>query len=890
MQKLSFEGQNEEFGLLVCDSMAILGQTYLCIAFRDERNRICYLERMLQVAKHPYLPLAVKSLEFWSKLIQESASSTSSKDPSQVPSMLPPEAILTLMELASDQLQNRNCRSPQVGDEIPIYFDDFDDYKDFMISYRQKLAAIVRFSACTLPEQSLQATVNKLAECLHMLEEVKAKPDSSLENVCTAFEAAAIFAESTVKAVWDGINAKYLSDDAKNTRRLIFCSVLEPIFDSLLRLRVLDARLLLSQAKALVPFAKLLPLRQALVHHSMVNLLEILEFCVPFEPIESEVPPPSPSLAWREGAQARSAIAMVLLEYAKCCPEGFAPHVEEMANISSRLKVEKKIRPGEMNTVAEAILASLSDASPDLQERVINWTIDGIKTSWTSPQMQETIHSLDQFIVSYLPPSSEGSEGNQGAMIGGRKERYSLYHEIHMVEKAMKRLNCKMMSEIFASHLGWIVPVLLQVFECLNSLDSPDGRSKMRSAQVALELSSREKAHYLKLGQMRDKRTTSFDNSEDYMSVGGATVGSVRAWLRHTREFICHILGLIPVSTPLALEIPGIADKITSSLFFGLENLDHRNLRLILRHVTIPLIKTCPLEFAPAWILPSMSVLAPHMKTRLAKAWQLLSVWNDRNDTDASMENFCSSRSSLTEEEVVLDRMIRELTQEYADVLKEIASRTANTKDEKISQSEIKNHCLLQMFLLHDPTGGLSAAVAAVDGMLCPDDAAFRFATFCRALVHLAPQDAALYNYVGTEILHSSISCLSLEVLAPHQAEILGMIREIIVQQIDDSNSSMRNILTMLPGIGYHEIEHLSSSLRKTGSEKEQRNIIKQFLLQACGSGSFAALADWKPSGVVQVVGTKHRGARITQNLASVTDDDEHLQGEITRALFTDTF
>jgi len=277
------------------------------------------------------------------------------------------------------------------------------------------------------------------------------------------------------------------------------------------------------------------------------------------------------------------------------------------------------------------------------------------------------------------------------------------------------------------------------------------------------------------------------------------------------------------------------------------------------------------------------------MEARLTKSWKILSIWNHRNDTDVSMENISSSKSSLTEEEVVLDRMIRELTQEYADVLKEIASRTADTKDSKLFQSETKSHCLLQMFLLHDPAGGLAAAVAAVDGMLRPDDAAFRFATFCRALVHLAPQDAALYNYVGTKILHSSISCLSLEVLAPHQAEILGMIREIVVQQIDDSNSSMRNVLTMLPGIGYHEIGHLSSSLRKTGSEKEQRNIIKQFLLQACGSGSFAALADWKPSGVVQVVGAKQRGARIAQNVSG-NDEDEHQQGENTRALFTDTF
>ena len=43
------------------------------------------------------------------------------------------------------------------------------------------------------------------------------------------------------------------------------------------------------------------------------------------------------------------------------------------------------------------------------------------------------------------------------------------------------------------------------------------------------------------------------DTDGDYASVGGTTVGSIRAWLRHIREFLYQTLGLLPTHCPAAL-------------------------------------------------------------------------------------------------------------------------------------------------------------------------------------------------------------------------------------------------------------------------------------------------------------------------------------------------
>jgi len=150
--------------------------------------------------------------------------------------VLPSEAVLFLMQLAAEQLQQRRCRVPQLEDEVPIYFDDFEEFKDFISAYRQKLSAIIRYSAATLPDQALQTNVARLTDAINQAKAVgdadttqqqqqrdATSTSTSLEAARVSLEAAAVFSESTVRAVWDAVNAKNLSEEAKNSRRQAFC-------------------------------------------------------------------------------------------------------------------------------------------------------------------------------------------------------------------------------------------------------------------------------------------------------------------------------------------------------------------------------------------------------------------------------------------------------------------------------------------------------------------------------------------------------------------------------------------------------------------------------------------------------------------------------------------
>ena len=77
-ERLSFEGDDEDFGLEVVDAMVELGKTHLQDALPDETTRFAFLEQMLAFAKHSYIPLASRALGLWHKLLQESAATASS--------------------------------------------------------------------------------------------------------------------------------------------------------------------------------------------------------------------------------------------------------------------------------------------------------------------------------------------------------------------------------------------------------------------------------------------------------------------------------------------------------------------------------------------------------------------------------------------------------------------------------------------------------------------------------------------------------------------------------------------------------------------------------------------------------------------------------------------
>ena len=149
--------------------------------------------------------------------------------------------------------------------------------------------------------------------------------------------------------------------------------------------------------------------------------------------------------------------------------------------------------------------------------------------------------------------------------------------------------------------------------------------------------------------------------------------------------------------------------------------------------------------------------------------------------------------SASANDEIIRERMLRELTQEYATLLKELATRTVLDPAAGGGSSSAAasaggaavaaaaggggalaggaaaaggggGKTLLEWLLENDPATGFGAVTTAVAGMCWRDEAAYRFAMLARTLVGMAPRDQRLYAYVGGEVLKSAISSLATEV------------------------------------------------------------------------------------------------------------------------------
>jgi hypothetical protein len=112
------------------------------------------------------------------------------------------------------------------------------------------------------------------------------------------------------------------------------------------------------------------------------------------------------------------------------------------------------------------------------------------------------------------------------------------------------------------------------------------------------------------------------------------------------------------------------------------------------------------------------------------------------------------------------------------------------------------------------------------------------------------------------------------------------MIRDIIMQQVDDPQSQVHKVLPMLPGVGPDKLSAFFGAMKAKRSDKEQRNQVKLFLLSTGGTGAFTALEKWKPPGSATTVqGVKKRPARVPKTQQE-SEADDALQGDITRHLF----
>merc|ERR1719263_2331671 len=90
----------------------------------------------------------------------------------------------------------------------------------------------------------------------------------------------------------------------------------------------------------------------------------------------------------------------------------------------------------------------------------------------------------------------------------------------------------------------------------------------------------------------------------------------------------------------------------------------------------------------------------------------------------------------------------------------------------------------------------------------------------------------SLQSFIAKEMFTACMSSLTLPSHADYQAEILLVLRDIIVRHSD----LVSPLLLSLPNIDEATLRSFYEQMRTKGSEKDQRNLVRKLLLRSGGS------------------------------------------------------
>ena len=132
---------------------------------------------------------------------------------------------------------------------------------------------------------------------------------------------------------------------------------------------------------------------------------------------------------------------------------------------------------------------------------------------------------------------------------------------------------------------------------------------------------------------------------------------------------------------------------------------------------------------------------------------------------------------------------------------------------------------------------GIATATAAVTWG--DSEAVGRALAFIKGVVAAAAApdgDQALREMAGAEILPACLGGLTIPTNSAHQAELLGLIRDVVVHLLPITQS-VRSVLLALPGMTQAGLDRVLSDLATIRSEKKAANRVKEMLVAAAGVG-----------------------------------------------------
>ncbi|KZV39943.1 protein HASTY 1 [Dorcoceras hygrometricum] len=866
-----------EFAEYTCESLVSLGSTNLHCISGDATILSFYLQQMLGFFCHFKMVLHYESLRFWLALLRDlifkskttgvqdlsadglSAGQTNAENEKRmILALVNDEVCSAILDVSFQRMLRKEKVHPGALTDrsLELWSDDFDSKVDFS-QYRSRLLELIRLIASEEPLIAATKASDRITETIRSLLLVP-EPAKNLAVI----ESMHLALENVVSTIFEGSN-EYCK--IKTEAQLALHQVFEGLLQQLISLKWSEPELvevLGHYLDSFGPFLRYYPDAVASVINKLFELLNSLPVMVK---------DPSTSSARR----ARLQICTSFIRIAKAASESLLPHMKGIASTMTYLQNEGVLLRAEQNLLGEAFLVMAASAGDQQQHEVLLWLLEPLSKQWIQAEWQDAYLSNPTGLVQLCSET---------------QYMWSIFHMVTFFEKALKRSgfrkgslssenSSKTNSSVvhpMASHLLWLLPPLLKLLRAIHSLWSPSvSQALPGEIKAAMIMSDVERISLLGEGKHKvpHKAALTFTD-ESQFDVGKeacseSNEADIRNWLRGIRDSGYSILGL---STTLGDTFFRCIEShsFILSLMENIQYMEFRHIKQLVHLVLVPLVKCCPQDLWQMWLENILHPLVLHAWQALSSSW--LAFLQEGKAKFPDLHGILTG--SDLKVEVIEEKLLRDLTREICSLFSVLAAPGLNTTLPSLEQAAQISHIddssmkdlnafacsSMAGFVLSNKTLAIPALKICLEAFGWTDsEAVSKVSSFCGVVVLLAisANNVELREFVCKDLFAAMIQGLSLESNAFISSDLVGYCRDIFIY-LSKRDPSPRQILLSLPYITLQDLLAFEEALTKTGSPKEQKQLMKSLLIMATGN-NLKALAAQKSVNVITNVSMRSR-------------------------------
>ncbi|KAG0305227.1 hypothetical protein BGZ98_004452 [Dissophora globulifera] len=818
------DGEAYEFLQKTVQASVNLGEQQLC-AKRSAyvpKELSKFLQLLYAMASHPSALISSTVSFFWATLLRHD---TFSKD-ATVHKFIPSLLELYSGHLAKDY-KNRYEADPVYRHFASIDFDSVTDFRGYAEKTFSRAVDVIHLGVPVVPLDAIVWVGNKVTEALKEVFNEAPNIRDSLEF--QKFDGTLTLMEVTISSLGETIA------DKSHPQSIQVLDAMNTLLGMLVEYDNKCVPALERVVASLSSFTDMFKLNSTLLFRCLDKLFKTAEY-------------PLLNISVREVRQLRGKAATTLVKIGRAIPDTLYPIYGEIDAAVQNMVQRNAIFQGEKRTLQSFLLViGFNSERPLDRKAIFEKAVVPMVTDLQSPDMQAALSDPEHFMrfIGATELSEALTQSLQADQVEGLKSvvtqrRARLSGDIESIHVFMKEtINVKdpQCLELWALHLGALLPSVFSTVRCLNALcDEKLWSSLSPDMGRVLTMSAEEKEM-----MVTGKAPTNAPGPRAALTVA-KLVSDLRIWLSVLRDQSYRVLAQASLLGSAFYSIPSLPAVLEQSLFENVDYLSNRQLRLLINHAVQPIVVNCPEPFMDSMLSHLLKVLFPYLDQRLMKDWKLASdkglVMDERDDPE----------DLDVTDEIVKEVMLRDLTYYVAGFVFSILDYGKPTPVKPAvmpQQTQIKDIAPLALFILsqdaiaHSVISLICHLMTFKDTKAClrSTDAALCVLT---ALIQNYPGSGAVLSMFSTMVLQAAMEAIHDPYHQEGQEKLIRLITEVYVD-VRALEESPKSVFQRALGADTSRLEDFERELSTTTNKSKKHALVRNFLQGIIG----VAKSEW---------------------------------------------